>query len=379
MRKVSLNRLEKYVSKQLDAGVQLSDEVWSVAGLQRLEYVLYLPETQDIVIAGPADQWFADGTGRFVGLSNGRDTLRLDDLIVALRAFGPNGGATKSIGCSIDPTQEGLKRMKQFHSQFGGQAPSDIRPLVAGMKNALGMQTVTIKGVPKSTHFARVLVEADYRMKLIGIGLQDPLVPMATWIQRSRPNPGGNALQRWYFEADYSTVATNEAGTAMHLAGRGVKLSGALEGVEADGKRKETGKSGDPASVGFTREFTEKFDLIADVTPVFHEMRNLFDMSIAAAFIQDRNLYEKAGWSLGIFGDENQFAVSTGTEVTQVETAINAVWKESQLMTPIGGGVHIAARKLVNPSNVAVDKAVEEKAEAMGAPADLRENQWWWD
>jgi hypothetical protein len=165
----------------------------------------------------------------------------------------------------------------------------------------------------------------------------------------------------------------------MHLAGRGVKLSGSLESVQSDGKRKDAGKAGDPASVGFTREFTEKFDLIADVTPVFHEMRNLFDMSVAAAFIQDRNLYEKAGWDLGIFSDENKFAVSSGTEVTQVESAINAVWRGSQLVTPIGGGVHIAARKLINPSTVVVDKSMEEKAESMGAPADLRENQWWWD
>ncbi len=65
--------------------------------------------------------------------------------------------------------------------------------------------------------------------------------------------------------------------------------------------------------------------------------------------------------------------------MNQVETAINAVWKDSQLMTPIGGGVHIAARKLIDPSTVTVDSDVETKLEKMGAPADLRESQWWWD
>ena len=378
MRMVSLNRLESFVSSELAAGRELSTEVWGLAGLQRLEYVFYLPETKDIVIAGPADQWYVDATQRIVGLSSGRATLRLDDLIVALRAFGPNGGATRSIGCSIDPTPEGLKRMSQFNAQFGGQAPKDVRPLLVGMKNALGLQTVSIRGVPSTTHFARVLVEADYRMKLIGIGLQDPMVPMSTWIERSRPSAGSNALQRWYFEADYSTVASNESGNAMRLVGRGVKLSGELEGVQKDGNRKRTGKA-DPASKGFTQEFTEKFDMIADATPVFHEMRNLFDMSIAAAFIQDRDLYEKAGWNLGAFEDESRFAVNRGSEVSQVETAINAVWKDSQLMTPIGGGVHIAARKLIDPSAVTIDQEVETKLEKMGAPADLQQSQWWWD
>lgn len=380
MRKVSLNRLESYVAKELAAGRDLSSEVWSLAGLQRLEYVLYLPESQDIVIAGPADQWYADKAGRLVGLTNGRATLRLDDMVVALRAFSPDSGATKSIGCSIDPTPEGLKRMSMFHAQQQGQMPADVRPYVAGMKNALGMQVVSIRGVPATTHFARVLVEADYRMKLIGIGLLDPMIPLKSWAERSQSTGSSNALQRWYFEADYSTVATNEAGTVMHLAGRGVKLSGELEGVQgATGTRRKTGRAGDAASVAFTRDFTNKFDELADVTPVFHEMRNLFDMSIAAAFIQDRNLYEKANWKLGTFASEEGFSVNNGTEVSQVETAINAFMRDNQLVTPIGGGVHIAARSLVNPSKVSVSPNVDKESQSMGAPADLRKDQWWWD
>ena len=57
LRYVSLNRLESFVSKQMEQGKTLSDEVLSLAGLGRLEYVFYLPESKDIVIAGPADQW----------------------------------------------------------------------------------------------------------------------------------------------------------------------------------------------------------------------------------------------------------------------------------------------------------------------------------
>ena len=379
MRKVSLNRLEEHVKQELSAGRKLSSEALSMAGLQRVEYVLYLPETQDIVIAGPADQWYADEAGRFVGLTNGRSTLHLEDMVVALRAFGPDSGATKTIGCSIDPTPEGLKRMEAFRSQFT-QMPSDIRQYVAGMRNSLGMQVVSIRGVPRSTHFARVLVEADYRMKLIGIGLADPLVPMKSWAERSQSSGGSNALQRWFFEADYSTVASNESGTVMHLKGRGVKLSGAQEAVQSKtGTRSNTGRAGDAASVAFTKDFTNKFDDIADATPVFHEMRNLFDMSVAAAFIQDRNLYEKANWKLGSFASEETFPVESGTEVSQVETAINAFMRNNQLATPIGGGVHIAARSLVNPSKMTVSPQVEKDSESMGAPKDLGNDQWWWD
>ncbi|MEQ1829826.1 MAG: DUF1598 domain-containing protein, partial [Pirellula sp.] len=381
LRKVSLNRLEKTVANLIQQGLKLDDEILSLAGLGRIEYVFFMPESKDIVIAGPAEKWHRDVNNRMVGLNSGRATLRLDDLIVALRAFAPNEGATTSIGCSIDPTQEGLKRMNAYNAKFGGQLPQgmDVRLLAKGMRESLGMQTISIKGVPTNTHFAQVLVEADYRMKLIGIGLQDPIVPMATWIERTSPGANANALQRWYFQADYSSVATNESGTAMHLQGRGVKLSGEKETVQNDGKRKRTGIVGDKASNGFTKEFTEKFDKLSEVIPVFNEMRNLFDLSVAAAFIQDRNLYEKSGWSLGIFADENKLPVNTGIGITQVESAINAVWKESRLITPIGGGVHIAARKLIDPSATSVDKEVDSQREKISAPADLAANQWWWD
>ena len=381
MRMVSLNRLERFASKQLEQGESLSDEVLSLAGLSRLEFVFFLPESKDIVIAGPADQWHLDVNHRLVGLTTGRPTLRLEDLIVALRAFASNDNAVSVIGCSIDPTKEGLKQMNQFHASFGGQMPQglDVRQYALKMKESLGLQTITIKGVPKTTHFAQILVEADYRMKLIGIGLQDPIIPLTSWIARTSAGANSNSLQRWYFQADYSSVTTNEVGTALHLQGRGVKLSGEKESVEKDGNRTRTGNTGSQASNGFTKEFTEKFDKLADVTPVFFEMRNLFDISIAAAFIQDRNLYEKSGWNLGAFADESKFRVNTAAGVNQVESAVNAVWKNSQLVTPIGGGVHIAARKLVDPSTTKVDNEIDAMQQKGSAPADLAADQWWWD
>ncbi len=60
LRKVSLNRLEKAVESQLASGKPLADEMLALAGLTRIEYVFYLPETRDIVIAGPAEEIIQD-------------------------------------------------------------------------------------------------------------------------------------------------------------------------------------------------------------------------------------------------------------------------------------------------------------------------------
>jgi hypothetical protein len=380
MRKISLNRLEKYVAECLDRDQQVDEDALSLAGLTRIEYVFFLPDSNDIVIAGPAEKLHTTADNRWVGLKSGKSVLRLVDLVVALRAFGPGQDGTLSIGCSIDPTEEGIKRMNRYHSQFAGQADRvNVQELMMGMKQTLGYQNVSIRGVPRDTHFAQILVEADYRMKLIGIGLENPMIPMTTWIQRTQPGANSNALQRWYFEADYSSVAVNPEGTALRLKGRGVKLTGEKEFVAKNGKRTRGGGSGDVASQGFTKEFTEKFEALGEAIPVFSELRSLFDMSIAAAFIQERDLYAKSGWQLGVFADEAKLNVTSNPTITQVESAVNAVWKNGQLITPIGGGVHIAARKLVAEENVSVDRAIDGQSSAMSAPSDLREGQWWWD
>ena len=104
LRKVSLNRLEEAIKQQKEAGVELSDELRAVAGLTAVEYVFFYPETKDIVIAGPAEGFFADQTERLVGMNSGQPTLLLEDLVTALRAFAPNAQPTSVISVSIDPT-----------------------------------------------------------------------------------------------------------------------------------------------------------------------------------------------------------------------------------------------------------------------------------
>ena len=154
-----------------------------LAGLTRIQYVFYYPETKDIVLAGPAEGWVETPDGRVVGWESGQPILELQDLAVALRTFAPGGSKNPLVYCSIDPTQDGLARMQQFLSEIGRQiGPGDEQFIVEGLRESLGLQVITVGGVPASTHFAQVLVEADYRMKLIGIGLEEPPVDIAaTW------------------------------------------------------------------------------------------------------------------------------------------------------------------------------------------------------
>ena len=107
------------------------------------------------------------------------------------------------------------------------------------MRNSLGYQNVTVNGVSPKTHFAQVMVEADYRMKLIGIGLERPPVRMVSYVDRAKPSEvSRNALQRWFFVPDYQCVRESDDKLAMELVGDGVKLVGEDEVVMANGERR---------------------------------------------------------------------------------------------------------------------------------------------
>jgi len=384
LRKISLNRLETAVKTRTDMGMKPTEDMLNMAGMTRIQYVFFYPETNDIVLAGPAEAYGADLAGRVRGLDSGQATLNLDDLVVSLRAFfGPQGREAPLVSVSIDPTKEGLQQMQQFLNQMGSRAtPNQTEFIVKGLRESLGLQTVRLTGVPASSHFAQVLVEADYRMKLLGIGLEPPPanVKMASWAARANPLAiSRNALQRWYFVPDYQCVRVADDELAMELVGDGVKLVSADELVNQDGTRSKTANV-DLASKGFTTDFTKNYAGIAKGIPVYWQLRNGIDMLVAAAFIKEHKYADKAGWKMDTFLDEKEYSVETLNVPKQVETAVAAIWKGNRLATPIGGGVHIEPAEALKSPNLLEDKGGKVKAKHDESDLkSLAKGQWWWD
>lgn len=381
LRKISLNRLEQAVANMLSQGQAPTDAMQNLAGLTRAQFVFFLPESNDIVIAGPAEGWAADLSGRVLGIESGQPVILLEDLVVALRAFSPAGRSTALIGCSIDPTTEGLANMQAFLRRVGGQAtPAQTRFIAKSLRDSLGLQDVRVMGVSPKTHFAQVLVEADYRMKLIGIGMEKTKVKLDSYVDLARPGAGRrNALQRWYFVPDYQCVRVNGDRTAMQLVGKGVKLVGTDELVTDQGDRAQSNQV-DRAAAKFVQGFTAKYLDLASSIPIYAQLRNMIDLSIAAAYIQQEDFYGKAGWLMDVFGDESALAVETHNAPVKVESAVGAVWKGRTLMTPIGGGVRIEPRQALSPGNVLEDDPqLIDQMQAQIRVDQLAEGVWWWD
>ncbi len=376
LRKISLNRLEQAI---LDHQATLTDEMRYLAGLQRVRYVFYYPDSKDIVLAGPAEGWVPDPSGRVVGLTSGRPVVQLQDVVAALRAFPSGGSATALIGCSIDPTPEGLAAM-QHYLRSNRPNPNEPRPFVEGLRNSLGYQLVAINGIPSKTRFAQVMVEADYRMKLIGIGLERPPVKLVSYVQRAKPSDvGRNALQRWFFVPDYQCVRESEDKLAMELVGDGVKLVGEDEVVTASGQRRNSAGRANKASQAFVTGFTKHYPELAERSPVYAELRNLIDLTIAAAYIQEQNYCDKAGWKMEFFGSEQAFPIETYNIPKTVESAVNAVWKGNTLMTPVGGGVQIQPAQALDSSNLLADEKGKVGKLRETIKPNLVKGQWWWD
>jgi len=300
---------------------------------------------------------------------------------VALRAFPPQGRDTSLVSVSIDPTKEGLANMQQFLTRLGGRAvPAQTRFISEGLRQSLGLQNVTITGVPADSHFAEVLVEADYRMKLIGIGLELIDTKIKSYVSLTTPAAvSKNAMQRWFFVPNYECVRESEDHLAMELVGDGVKLVGADELVAADGTRMKAAAV-DAAGTKFVRGFTEHYPELAREVPVYAQLRNCIDLVVAAAYMQKQDYYGQAGWSMDAFGDEGSIPVRTGHAPKQVETAVAAYWKGNRLMTPIGGGVEIQAQLAFAPEHKLYDEEGKVKATHKATSvAGLKPGQWWWD
>ncbi len=165
---------------------------------------------------------------------------------------------------------------------------------------------------------------------------------------------------------------------AMELVGDGVKLVGANEMVTEKGERRATAAT-NRASESFTSSFTRSYPQLADASPIYADLRNLIDVAVACAFIQQQDYCTKAGWKMEFLGHEKSFTIENYTPPETAESAINVIWKNNTLTTPIGGGVEIRAGEALEHDNLLTDEKGEVAKQREKATIKLAEGQWWWD
>lgn len=244
-RKVSLVALEQAVAQAIERRDPLGDDLRYLAGLQRVDFLFVDPETKDLILAGPADGFAPDAGGRMRGLDSGRPTLLLDDLIIAWRF----AMTASQVGCSIDPRAANLAALQQYLAQ--NSSPANVSVVEARyrkMGEVMGMHDIRVEGVPADSHFGRTLDEADYRMKRISLGLENPGV-RGLVSHLSMLKGGGNSIQRWWFVPLYDGLYCSEDRLAFQLVGQRAQLLSQDELANASGERHGSDHSTDHGRV----------------------------------------------------------------------------------------------------------------------------------
>ena len=384
LRLVSLARLEQEVARRLDAGEPLPADIRHLAGLQQVRFVFTYPETGDIVIGGPAEGFRVSKTaGTAIGATSGHPVLQLDDLVTVLRAFTAEGGGV--IGCSIDPRPEGLKRINDFvtrSNRKGELAPGAVKNWTTQLGKALGRQDITITGVPADSRVARVLVEADYKMKLIGIGQLDAGkdVPGIFGLMSAdeQKDSSLDAL-RWWLSMKYSQVLHSAAGDAFQLVGPAVLCQSENEFVNARGERVATGQA-EGSNQTFARNFTEHYAELSRKDRVFSDLQNIFDLALVAALVNRQGLAEQAGWDMGVFANHGEFRPAVHPVPRTVDSVVNhRVYNGHDVVVQVAGGVRADLGSLLaDRKTIKATPRLNGIAPA-ARPASLAIDRWWWD
>jgi len=372
LRKVSLKAIEQALRDNgrhtLDA---LPDELRYLAGIQRIQFVLLYPESNDIVIAGPGEGWKLDGKGNMVGVTTGRPVLNLEDLLVAFRTV--EAARQGQLSCSIDPTPEGRQRFEQLMKT----QKTFTQAIVPAIEQAFGDQHITVSGVPATSHFARVLVAADYKMKRIGMKLEpSPVKGLSSYIDMA-PARVDNMMPRWWMACNYEPLGRSDDGLAWELRGTGVKVLTEDEFVNnSEGTVRGTGKVSGPAQK-WSEQFTAKFDELAVKEPAFGDLRNVMDMCVIAALFHKEQLPAKAKCDLAeLTTSAGKTLLGEGTALKKVPTQSSALKKGTNWIITASGGVSINSWEAADKSEVLpAVAATREKAKPVAAAAS--DSLWW--
>lgn len=367
-RAVSLKQLEAALRKCQAEMKPIPEEVKYLAGLQRVQYVFIYPERQDIVLVGPAEGWALDDLGNVVGATTNRPVLLLDDLMVALRSGKTSG--QEPITCSIDPTPEGLAKVQAVANRLSQMGNSE--ETLTRIEEALGPQQISVTGVADTSHFARAMVAADFRMKRIAMDFEPaPVNGLKSFLSMVKTGPRGmnNMLPRWWLAPNYEPLARTADGLGWELRGQGVKCMSNEDFVNESGER-TVGVQKNPAAEKWAAKMTELYPELAAHDSSFGELRNIMDLAVIGALIEKERLLDIANLQLPRLMSEQPLERYPAPK--QTASKASAIKQRNGWVISASGGVEML------PWHIASEvETVEAVGDVRGEMSTDVEEIWW--
>jgi len=385
LRKISLPRLERHLELLRAAGRDPDETMLYLAGLRYIDYVMVYPDCEDLVIAGPAGAWRHTSEGRIVSTDTNRPVIQLDDLIVLLRHF--SGGNRSEVGCAITPTPEGLAAVSSATSEQQGRSlwPGGRERWIEKLRKTLGPQAVEFFGVSAKWRVSRVMLEADYHMKLIGLDLVPGTVQATSYFDVLDPDPEGGAppmdVLRWWFTLTDRPIRVATEGNVYGINRRLVQVLCENELLDQDGRRRHTGRAS-VANLRFARNFTKGLEGLGQKYELYADLENVFAVAVTAALIQHQHLVDRIGWQMSYFGSAGGYQPAPYPAVEEVATVANCQeLRPGFVVGVVSGGVSISPASMVRTENLVTDETGRLESDyQLSCPEPAQPiDQWWWD
>ena len=176
---------------------------------------------------------------------------------------------------------------------------------------------------------------------------------------------------RWWLTMRLEGVAHDPAHEAFEFLGGSVLVQSENQFINSGGQHVPTGAA-EPVNRTFAENFTRGYGELANRDPVFAELRNVFDLALAAALCREEGLAERVGWDLGVFAPGGAYRPETVAAPRMVDSVVAyRTFAKGEVVVQAAGGVQLELRELLSRR---VSRAGTPRPQA-GRP----EGRWWWN
>ncbi len=305
LKAVSLKVLQKELKICREKGTY-PKELLHLSGLTKIMGYVIDKHNKDVILIGESNL--------------NSPPLYLEDFVIALRyawlKYAEQKGNTKYYtppGCSIDPDPKVFQKLQIFGQQiFNTFSPDKIKKGINEWeKICQSPQKVQVFGIPFNTHFAKVMVTADYDMKSLVDGTVSLNIKGFTSLteivlekikadllsKKTNSDPFSSMNRFWFhpgenlFEEDQEVVIVKNSPVILLTEEESLNKNGAFSG------------KGRPNNLArqFAEKFTAKYNEIAQERPIYTELENLFCFVALAQIIKFKSLPSKVGLDLEYF------------------------------------------------------------------------------
>jgi hypothetical protein len=285
-----------------------SKQAEALCGMTRVTGFVVDRKGRDIVLVGVADPSFPP--------------LQLQDFVVALRSSWLRYATIKgrvryytSPGCSIDPDPGVICRLQELGVKIAtNMGPDEARRHVEEWR-CIGAspQKVRVMGVPFDSHFARVMVDADYKMKRYVNGTAPRSVPGLLSLSeiimsvaredlaagRRVSVPAHSVSRFWFCPGETSYY---ESDSAYVLDTCRIVLLTEEEFLSESNILRGCGRP-NPLARQFADSFTANLPALVKNDPIFAQLDGLFRFVAIARIMADNNVVSGSGLGLSYLLD----------------------------------------------------------------------------